>query len=53
MVFNYRDGGNFYCFTFNDEVVQFRRYGDNRLIGFVSQESNGRANARPTWSGRW
>lgn len=37
MVFNYRDGGNFYCFTFNDEFVQFRRYGDNQLIGSVSQ----------------
>lgn len=36
-VFNYRDGGNFYCFTFNNEMVNFARYVDNRIIGSISQ----------------
>ena len=25
LVFNYKDGGNFYCFAFNDEMVCFQR----------------------------
>ncbi|MDE6301543.1 MAG: hypothetical protein K2M19_07485 [Muribaculaceae bacterium] len=36
-VFNYKDGGNFYCFTFNDEMVNFTRYVDNRVVGSISQ----------------
>lgn len=36
-VFNYKDGGNFYCFTFNDEMVNFTRYVDNRVVGTITQ----------------
>lgn len=36
-VFNYRDAGNFYCFTFNDEMVSFIRYVDNEVVGSISQ----------------
>lgn len=36
-VFNYRDGGNFYAFTFNDEMVNFTRYVDNRVVGNITQ----------------
>lgn len=36
-VFNYKDGGNFYCFNFNDEMVNFTRYVDNRIVGNISQ----------------
>lgn len=36
-VFNYRDGGNFYCFTFNDEMVNFQRYENNEVVGRISQ----------------
>ena len=36
-VFNYKDGGNFYCFTFNDEMVNFTRYVDNKVVGTISQ----------------
>ncbi len=35
--FNYRDDGNFYCFTFNDGLVNFQRYVDGRVVGKVSQ----------------
>ena len=37
LVFNYRDGGNFYCFTFNDDMVSFQRYVDNYVVGRISQ----------------
>ncbi len=37
LVFNYRDAGNFYCFSFNDEMVSFRRYVDNAVVGNISQ----------------
>lgn len=37
LVFNYKDGGNFYCFTFNDESVRFLRYSDNKIVGSISQ----------------
>lgn len=37
LVFNYRDGGNFYCFTFNDEMVSFNRYVDGRVVGQIQQ----------------
>ena len=36
-VFNYKDGGNFYCFNFNNEMVNFTRYVDNRVVGNISQ----------------
>ena len=36
-VFNYRDGGNFYCFIFNDEMVNFTRYVDNHVVGNITQ----------------
>lgn len=36
-VFNYKDGGNFYCFNFNDEMVNFTRYVDNRTVGNIMQ----------------
>ena len=37
LIFNYRDGGNFYWFNFNDEMVNFTRFVDNRVVGNVSQ----------------
>lgn len=37
LVFNYRDGGNFYCFTFNDESINFTRYVDGRVVGGITQ----------------
>lgn len=36
-VFNYRDGGNFYCFNFNNEMVNFTRYVDNHVVGNITQ----------------
>ena len=36
-VFNYKDGGNFYAFMFNDEMVNFTRYEDNRTVGSIYQ----------------
>lgn len=36
-VFNYRDGGNFYCFSFNDEMVNFQRYENSEVVGRISQ----------------
>lgn len=37
IVFNYKDGGTFYCFTFNDEQISFLRYVDNAMVGSISQ----------------
>lgn len=37
LVFNYKDGGNFYCFTFNNEAVQFKRFENNELVGCITQ----------------
>lgn len=37
LVFNYKDGGNFYCFTFNDEMITFNRYRDNSSVGKIQQ----------------
>lgn len=34
-VFNYKDGGNFYSFNFNDEIVNFQRYVDNNFVGGI------------------
>ena len=36
-MFNYKDGGNFYCFNFNDEMVNFTRYVDNHVVGNIMQ----------------
>ena len=36
-VFNYKDGGNFYCFNFNSDMVNFTRYVDNRVVGNITQ----------------
>lgn len=37
MIFNYKDDGNFYCFTFNNEMVRFTRYVDNAVVGGLTQ----------------
>ena len=37
LVFNYKDGGNFYCFAFNDEMITFNRYVDNVVVGRIQQ----------------
>lgn len=37
LVFNYRDGGNFYCFNFNSEMVRFERHVDGLVVGAISQ----------------
>lgn len=37
LIFNYRDGGNFYCFSFNDDFVKFMRYVDHEVVGDVMQ----------------
>lgn len=36
-VFNYKDGGNFYTFNFNSELVNFIRYVDNQVVGSIYQ----------------
>lgn len=36
-VFNYRDSGNFYCISFNDEQVRFMRYENNEIVGTLEQ----------------
>ena len=38
VVFNYRDGGNYYCMNFNDEMVSFLRYENNELVGYIDQD---------------
>ena len=37
LVFNYRDGGNFYCFNFNDEMVRFERRVNGLVVGAIQQ----------------
>ena len=37
LVFNYKDGGNFYCIALTDEYVQLERYENNRPIGQIMQ----------------
>ena len=37
LVFNYRDGGNFYAFSFNDDFIKFTRYEDNMVVGDIMQ----------------
>ena len=34
---NYRDGGNFYCFNFNDEMVRFERRVNGLVVGAIQQ----------------
>ena len=36
-IFNYRDDGNFYCFSFNEYAVSFRRYENNVEVGSYHQ----------------
>ena len=37
LVFNYKDGGKFYCFAFNDEMVCFQRLVNNVVVGQIQQ----------------
>ena len=37
LIFNYRDDGNFYCFSFNEYAVSFRRYENNVEVGSYHQ----------------
>ena len=37
IVFNYKDNGNYYAFTFNDDFVKFVRYVDGQEVGSISQ----------------
>lgn len=37
LVFNYKDGGNFYVFSFNREMVTFMRYVDAKVVGGIDQ----------------
>ena len=37
LVFNYRDGGNLYCFNFNNEMVRFERRVDGIVVGAIQQ----------------
>lgn len=37
LVFNYRDGGNFYSFNFNNESVRFERHENGFVVGSISQ----------------
>ncbi len=48
MEFNYRDDGNFYCFTFNDGLVNFQRYVDGRVVGKVTQSVKWEKNKKLT-----
>lgn len=52
LVFNYRDGGNFYCFSFNDDFVKFVRYENNEIVGDVMQgiRWKGKRKADMEWS---
>lgn len=37
LVFNYRDGGTFYSFNFNSEMVRFERRVNNVVVGAIQQ----------------
>lgn len=37
LIFNYRDDGNFYCFSFSEYSVSFLRYVDNQEVGSYHQ----------------
>ncbi len=51
-VFNYRDGGNFYAFSFNDDFVKFTRYVDNNVVGEVMQgiRTSGKRKSDMQWT---
>ena len=36
-ILNYRDNGNFYCFNFNNETVNFSRFENGYLVGNIMQ----------------
>lgn len=38
IVFNYKDSGNYYAFSFNKTGVIFERYVDNKLVGDIFQD---------------
>lgn len=52
LVFNYRDGGNFYSFSFNDDFVKFIRYENNVVVGDVMQgvKLSGKRRADMDWT---
>ena len=52
LVFNYRDGGNFYAFSFNDDFVKFTRYEDNEIVGDIMQGINwaGKRRSEMDWT---
>ena len=37
LIFNYRDDGNFYCFSFNEYAVSFKRFENNVEVGSYHQ----------------
>lgn len=37
LIFNYRDDGNFYCFSFNEYAVSFLRFENNVEVGSYHQ----------------
>lgn len=50
--FNYRDDGNFYCFTFNDGLINFQRYVNGEVVGKVTQSVKWKTNSKldQTWT---
>lgn len=52
LVLNYRDGGNFYAFSFNDKFVKFTRYEDNMVVGDIMQgiKWNGKRRSDMDWT---
>ncbi len=52
LVFNYRDGGNFYAFSFNDDFIKFTRYEENMIVGDIMQEIkwNGKRKSDMDWA---
>lgn len=45
VVFNYRDQGNFYSFSFNKEYIIFTRYEDGEVVGYIKNGIK--------WKNRW
>ena len=52
VAFNYRDGGNFYCFAFNESFIKFIRYENGEVVGDITQGIKWRKkrNANMKWS---
>ncbi len=52
LVFNYRDGGNFYAFSFNDDFIKFTRYEENMIVGDIMQgiKWNGKRKSDMDWA---